>query len=246
MSDKNIQKRIMSSSGFSLVELLVVITIIAILMGIGFTQYPKMQASAKKTQCMNNLKQLHLAFTSYLQDNDDYLPSDANSAGTEWPLALKRDGNKDPKLYTCPLDDDKKDIETNFRTASSSARVSADESTGESSGSSARVRYSSYGINAELFEKNINNIDNQHTTILLVELGKTSDIPENSVSIEKLKDNNWRKAIDYNRHNDKSLYLFLDGKVSLLPFMGSAGTERVWVDETKNFFNPSNTGDLDS
>src|SRR3569832_1669956 len=60
--------------GFTLVELLVVITIVAILAGIMFPVFQRAKAAAGDTKTLSNLKQLGTAFTLYTGDWDDSLP----------------------------------------------------------------------------------------------------------------------------------------------------------------------------
>ncbi|MCC6483546.1 MAG: prepilin-type N-terminal cleavage/methylation domain-containing protein [Armatimonadetes bacterium] len=61
-------------SGFTLIELLVVIAIIAILAAILFPVFAQARARAQATNCLNNLKQLALAFTQYSNDNKGWFP----------------------------------------------------------------------------------------------------------------------------------------------------------------------------
>ncbi len=58
---------------FTLIELLVVIAIIAILAAILFPVFAQAKASAKKTACLSNQRQLGIALTQYIADNDDQL-----------------------------------------------------------------------------------------------------------------------------------------------------------------------------
>ena len=61
--------------GFSLVELLVVIAVIAVLMGLLLPCLGLAKARAKRVLCQNNLHQGAAALFMYAQDFDDFLPS---------------------------------------------------------------------------------------------------------------------------------------------------------------------------
>ena len=61
-------------TGFTLIELLVVIAIIAILAAILFPAFARAKENAKRTACMNNMKQVGHAILMYAQDNDETLP----------------------------------------------------------------------------------------------------------------------------------------------------------------------------
>ena len=61
-------------SGFTLVELLVVIAIIAILAALLLPMIATAKLKARGIQCMNNHRQLALAWKMYVDDNHEYLP----------------------------------------------------------------------------------------------------------------------------------------------------------------------------
>ncbi|MEM6313160.1 MAG: type II secretion system protein [Planctomycetota bacterium] len=63
-----------SSSGFSLVELLVVIGIIAILVSTLVPIVGKARETARRANCLSNQRQVHYAFSLYAHTNDDRVP----------------------------------------------------------------------------------------------------------------------------------------------------------------------------
>ena len=65
--------------GFTLIELLVVIAIIAILAAMLFPVFARARESARKIQCLSNIKNIALALNMYLTDYDRFPPSEHRS-----------------------------------------------------------------------------------------------------------------------------------------------------------------------
>ncbi|MEM1354584.1 MAG: type II secretion system protein [Planctomycetota bacterium] len=104
-------------NGFSLIELLVVVSIVAVLIGILMPVLASTRKTVQKTTCASNLRQIGVAIQSHRTDNKDrlpvarYMPPPFLSADTDpgLPEAMKdylpyEDG-KTSAVWKCPDDD---------------------------------------------------------------------------------------------------------------------------------------------
>ncbi len=84
-----------------MIELLVVIAIIAILAALLLPALSQAKATAQRTACANNLRQLRLALAAYVMDAEGQFPP--RLPGTNWPAQLQS-YYSDIKLLRCPTD----------------------------------------------------------------------------------------------------------------------------------------------
>src|SRR4051812_36211783 len=78
-------RRLLRSNGFTLVELLVVIGIIAVLISVLLPTLSRARESARRTQCLSNLRQIAVLLNMYANVNQQQVPigylANHNTAG---------------------------------------------------------------------------------------------------------------------------------------------------------------------
>ena len=86
LAHKSGPSRPAGSRGFSLIELLVVITIIAILAALLLPALAQAKVKAQRVECMDNIHQIELAINMYAGDNKDKLPASTTVGSWAWDL----------------------------------------------------------------------------------------------------------------------------------------------------------------
>jgi len=188
---------------FTLIELLVVIGIIAILAGLLMPALASAREKAKTTDCINNQKQLAMAFIMYGNDNKQWFPAigdnlkDANVYGywiyyTDFPVPTK--GNFIVEQGTV------------FPYVKSKAvfKCKDDQS----------ISNNSYAVNSNCRDHKFSDAENPSETPLLLEEGRRNG----SRRIDTTDDGYFATSGNYvvRRHTKGTVLSFIDGRAEWL------------------------------
>lgn len=98
-------------AGFTLVEILVVITVLAILAAIAFPMLSSARDNARESSCQSNLKQIYVGYRLYAQDYNKKYPAKVECLGSssfraandpQSLVALLRPYIKNEPIWVCP------------------------------------------------------------------------------------------------------------------------------------------------
>lgn len=180
--------------GFSLLELLVAVGVIAVLAGLLGSALRSVRKKARETVCLNNMRQIGLAAALYGNDHDDRLPGSQHSHQS-WIGSLEPDSGR-RAIYRCPEDGDRTRVTSyainDFCTAHPYGAESLDYS----------WRFKHPG---------------PHETVFLVE-AQESQAGVDHCHFADASDGGYAPAsfkaqVDAERHEGRANYLFVDGRV---------------------------------
>lgn len=114
-----VKKSLKATDGFSLLELLVVLAVMALLAALLFPALSRAKSKGQRTTCMSNLRQINLGVRMYSDDANDAAPSPGAAAVTATNLTpiyigykalmkqyvgLKGASSSQDRLFACPAD----------------------------------------------------------------------------------------------------------------------------------------------
>lgn len=102
----------MQRRGFSLVELLIVLVIVALLGSLLTVAVHQARERARSAQCLNNLRQLSLGFRLYADAKGGRFPK---SSGTPWFMQLAPILESQAGVFRCPSDPQGLELSYNWR-----------------------------------------------------------------------------------------------------------------------------------
>ena len=97
--DRTKAPHLLQRAGFTLIEILIVISIVAILAAILFAAFSRARGIARTTVCQNNLHQIGVAMNLYVQEHDGHYPGASGWADVLLPYI------KDKQVFVCPAND---------------------------------------------------------------------------------------------------------------------------------------------
>ncbi len=92
-------------SALTLVELLVVMTILGVLIALLLPAVQQARAAARRTACQNNLRQLGLAIAQYTNSHDGHFPRTSHVTDGSWVYTLSPYLEKVDEMRICPEDE---------------------------------------------------------------------------------------------------------------------------------------------
>lgn len=230
-------------AGFTLMELLVVVAVIALLISILLPSLSRAREQGKSTVCLSNMRNLMLATQMYEQSYDGHFPSagyyhggQANEADKSWIIQLANEYGKQRDMLRCPSD------LSPFWSQPNPDAVGLNGNPDDPNDPGSGFRQTSYASNGytaypvgdnEIIYNRRERIRWPSTTIFWAEIvGEGEYANADHVHPETWWSNPRQFAgeqIDLERHLKKANYAFVDGHAESLPF------EQTYAVDTSTF-----------
>ena len=201
-------------SGFTIVELLVVISLTAILAAIIFAAFPRARGMARQAACVSNCRQIVAAARMYASDYDLRLPPAMTRGappphqGYSWTVLLQP-YMKSEEIVVCP--NDPKPREAGNLVGSPS-----------SYGMNFRLTYNTaFGWNPGPLTSKLTTTHEHSRRILVFGLSNESDLPGASFQVHRLS------RVEA-RHGDRVMFGFLDGHVNAMIPEETVQPQNLW------------------
>jgi prepilin-type N-terminal cleavage/methylation domain-containing protein/prepilin-type processing-associated H-X9-DG protein len=204
--------------GFTLIEMLVVIAIIALLAAILVPAVTNSISKAKNIQCMSNMRGLGQAMLQYALQNNQVLPmaSDNSQPSGQWAWSYR--------LLDAGIFPDYGSVGELLR-KNEIFRCPSDKGPGEDKPSFAMNSYISSGTGSFADYRYMSTIPNPSQTILFAEVWGR----QNNAGYTKVDPNSGFAAFE--RHKGKANYTFLDGHVESLHYQQMTDPDdEDWID----------------
>jgi prepilin-type N-terminal cleavage/methylation domain-containing protein/prepilin-type processing-associated H-X9-DG protein len=236
-----------SRAAFTLIELLVVIAIIAILAAILFPVFGRARENARRTSCLNNMKQIGMGIMQYVQDYDEHytpcttctitgapLGACAPNWAILWPQLLQP-YVKSTQVFQCPSDTDKTSVSTWARSNPPAQYVAP--------------FHTSYlaAFNIMYYSPLMSQVESPSTTVIISDGGVTASgsapyvttvaKPTSWILVDPTDGNAQSGNLDWaapsDRHLDTSVVAFADGHVKAMRLDKWYYANTPWLDISK-------------
>ena len=216
-------RRRAGATGFTLVELLVVVAILAILAAMLLPVFARARNRARRTACLSNLRQLSSAMSMYVQDFDEVLPRwaypGAAPCAMVWSQGLMP-YHREINLYFCPA---------YGRPDPRGSPLEGSPYWGPTHAYLYDLVYASYGYNALYLDATkLAAVDRPTETVLLVDTVFPGQENRSWGYFGAFPPSAGGMGVATNRHNGGANVAFVDGHVKWLPRESLMADDSLW------------------
>ena len=200
-------------SGFTLVELLTVLGIVAVLAGILIPVVSKMRERARSVECLNNLRTIGVAMHLYANDNKGCLPI-VSSSSSNWVYLLTGRGTGADYVSS-------QGVITSIASGRDSVFI-CKENVATATGNVGKAVAQTYGMNYNLGGKSLNAVSSPSRTCL------AGDNICNVSSWQLLMRPDRPVAVPANVHNGLYHFVYVDGHVAAPSVYPASKSDPFW------------------